>query len=93
VIAIGIDCGLTGAIAILDGDELVVHDMPIVGGGVDGSALSELLRAASDGHSVMCSSSGRRRCHGKVSRACSHAAAHSALPLAFSPPSACLTRS
>jgi hypothetical protein len=36
----------------LDGNELVVHDMPIVGGVVDGSALSELLRAASDGHSV-----------------------------------------
>jgi hypothetical protein len=49
---IGIDCGLTGAIAVLHGDRVEVHDMPIVGGVVDGSALSDLLRAASDGQSV-----------------------------------------
>jgi len=41
---LGIDPGLTGAMAIIDGDTLVkVHDMPVQGGEIEGRQLYEML--------------------------------------------------
>lgn len=43
MIVVGIDPGISGAIAIYDGHELVIHPMPILGGYVDISTLQTII--------------------------------------------------
>lgn len=40
---LAVDPGLTGALALYDGDLLAVHDMPVVKGGVDAASLAALI--------------------------------------------------
>jgi crossover junction endodeoxyribonuclease RuvC len=44
VIVVGIDPGVTGALAVHDGGVLTaIHDLPVLGGRVDGTAMADLL--------------------------------------------------
>ena len=44
MIVVGIDPGVTGAVAVHDGGALVaIHDLPVLGGRVDGTAMADLL--------------------------------------------------